>query len=214
MTKLLCCASKINTTGRLQGTESAVPSLDKPNLNISIRMFKTVSVVLALAAVVRLALSQPLPRLGGVNTAGYDFTIVCAFHFPHASNTNKASQYKNGTYKPSYGIPPASQYSHFTAEGVNLYRIRERFYPLDHSSSDTSCHTQHLVRIVDSSNGLISDRTLALAWQLMTPTLGGTIDSGFFSTYDTTVKAALNSGPNVHVIIDVVRGFLNFPMMS
>ncbi|KAI0776439.1 glycoside hydrolase superfamily [Irpex lacteus] len=114
-------------------------------------MFRTVSVVLALAAVVRLALSQALPRLGGVNTAGYDFTV-----------------YKNGTYKPSYGIPPASQYSHFTAEGVNLYRI-------------------------------------PFAWQLMTPTLGGTIDSlsGFFSTYDTTVQAALHSGPNVHVIIDV-----------
>ena len=38
----------------------------------------------------------------------------------------------------------------------------------------------------------------------MTPTLGGSIDSSFFSRYDQTVQAALNSGPNVFVIVDVV----------
>ncbi|OBZ79926.1 Large subunit GTPase 1 [Grifola frondosa] len=41
------------------------------------------------------------------------------------------------------------------------------------------------------------------AWQLMTPTLGGTIDPTFFSRYDTTVQAALSSGPDVFVIIDL-----------
>ncbi|KAI0749174.1 hypothetical protein BC629DRAFT_1598955 [Irpex lacteus] len=54
----------------------------------------------------------------------------------------------DGSFKPPYSIPPASQYSHFTAEGVNLYRIRD------------------------------------ICMALMTPTLGGSIDNGFFSTYD------------------------------
>lgn len=38
----------------------------------------------------------------------------------------------------------------------------------------------------------------------MTPTLGGTISASFFAMYDATVQAALASGPNVHVILDVV----------
>ncbi|EMD41942.1 glycoside hydrolase family 5 protein [Gelatoporia subvermispora B] len=90
-----------------------------------------------------------IPRLGGVNTAGYDFSVAT-----------------NGSFSGTGVSPPVSQYSHFTAEGANLYRI-------------------------------------PFAWQLMTPTLGGTIDSSFFSTYDTTVQAALNSGPNVYVIVDL-----------
>ena len=44
----------------------------------------------------------------------------------------------------------------------------------------------------------------AFAWQLMTPTLGGTISQSFLSRYDATVQAALNSGSDVHVIIDLV----------
>ncbi|KAH9944192.1 endoglucanase [Epithele typhae] len=39
-----------------------------------------------------------LPQLGGVNTAGYDFSVVCT-------------------------VPPADQFSHFAGEGVNLFRI-------------------------------------------------------------------------------------------
>ncbi|KAI0347834.1 endoglucanase [Trametopsis cervina] len=93
--------------------------------------------------------SSGLPRLGGVNTAGYDFSVGT-----------------DGSFKPPYSTPPSSQYTHFTAEGVNLYRI-------------------------------------PFAWQLMTPTLGGSIDNSFFSTYDATVQAALNSGPKVYVIIDL-----------
>lgn len=38
----------------------------------------------------------------------------------------------------------------------------------------------------------------------MTPTLGGSIDQTFLATYDSTVQAALNSGSNVYVIIDLV----------
>ncbi len=38
----------------------------------------------------------------------------------------------------------------------------------------------------------------------MTPTLGGPIDPVFFARYNATVQAALSSGPNVWVIIDVV----------
>ncbi|KAI0689890.1 endoglucanase [Cytidiella melzeri] len=88
-----------------------------------------------------------LPRLGGVNTAGYDFSVAT-----------------DGSFTGPFSVPPASQYTHFTAEGANLYRI---------------------------------------PWQEMTPTLGGSINSTFFSQYDTTVQQALNSGPNVHVIVDV-----------
>lgn len=40
----------------------------------------------------------------------------------------------------------------------------------------------------------------------MTPTLGGTIDNNFFNRYDATVRAALNSGSNPWVILDLVRG--------
>lgn len=42
------------------------------------------------------------------------------------------------------------------------------------------------------------------AWQLMTPTLGGTINSSFFEEYDTTVQAALSSNSDVYVIVDLV----------
>ncbi|KAI0785471.1 glycoside hydrolase superfamily, partial [Irpex lacteus] len=93
--------------------------------------------------------SGALPRLGGVNTAGYDFSVAT-----------------DGSFTGTGVTPPASQYAHFTAEGANLYRI-------------------------------------PFAWQLMTPTLGGSIDQSFLSRYDQTVQAALNSGPNVFVIVDV-----------
>lgn len=38
----------------------------------------------------------------------------------------------------------------------------------------------------------------------MTPTVGGTIDSTFFAEYDATVQAALASGDDVYVILDLV----------
>ncbi|KAI0785076.1 endoglucanase [Abortiporus biennis] len=90
-----------------------------------------------------------LPRLGGVNTAGYDFSVAT-----------------DGSFTGTGVTPPASQFPHFANEGANLFRI-------------------------------------PFAWQLMTPTVGGTINSSFFSTYDQTVQAALNSGPNVYVIVDL-----------
>ncbi|KAF8578407.1 glycoside hydrolase family 5 protein [Ramaria rubella] len=88
-----------------------------------------------------------LPPLGGVNTAGYDFSVATDGSF-------------NGT-----GVsPPPSQYAHFSGEGANLFRI-------------------------------------PFAWQLMTPTLGGTINASFLEIYDTTVQAALATG--AYVIIDL-----------
>nr|Q66NB7.2 RecName: Full=Manganese dependent endoglucanase Eg5A; AltName: Full=Carboxymethyl-cellulase 5A; Short=CMCase 5A; Short=Cellulase 5A; AltName: Full=Endo-1,4-beta-glucanase Eg5A; Flags: Precursor [Phanerodontia chrysosporium]AAU12275.2 endoglucanase [Phanerodontia chrysosporium] len=90
-----------------------------------------------------------LPRLGGVNTAGYDFSVAT-----------------DGSFTGTGVSPPVSQFSHFSSQGANLYRI-------------------------------------PFAWQLMTPTLGGTISQSFLSRYDQTVQAALNSGPNVFVIIDL-----------
>lgn len=39
----------------------------------------------------------------------------------------------------------------------------------------------------------------------MTPTVGGTINANFYSRYDTTVQAALSSGSNPYVILDLVR---------
>lgn len=41
----------------------------------------------------------------------------------------------------------------------------------------------------------------------MTPTVGGTIDNNFFNRYDATVRAALNSGSNPWVILDLVRSY-------
>lgn len=41
----------------------------------------------------------------------------------------------------------------------------------------------------------------------MTPTLGGSINETFFAEYDATVQAALASGSNVHVLLDVVSHF-------
>lgn len=87
--------------------------------------------------------------MGGVNTAGYDFSVGT-----------------DGSFTPPSVSPPASQYQHFASQGANLFRI-------------------------------------PFAWQEMTPTVGGTINSTFFSIYDTTVQQALSSGSNVHVIIDV-----------
>ncbi|TCD59883.1 Manganese dependent endoglucanase Eg5A [Steccherinum ochraceum] len=90
-----------------------------------------------------------LARLGGVNTAGYDFSVAT-----------------DGSFTGTGVTPPASQFSHFANEGANLFRI-------------------------------------PFAWQLMTPQLGGSIDQSFLSRYDATVQSALNSGPNVFVIVDV-----------
>ncbi|THH28296.1 hypothetical protein EUX98_g5893 [Antrodiella citrinella] len=90
-----------------------------------------------------------LIRLGGVNTAGYDFSVAT-----------------NGSFTGTGVSPPTAQYTHFAGEGANLFRI-------------------------------------PFAWQLMTPTLGGSIDQGFLSEYDATVQSALSSGPNVFVIVDV-----------
>ncbi|KAH0578023.1 Manganese dependent endoglucanase Eg5A, partial [Termitomyces sp. 'cryptogamus'] len=44
---------------------------------------------------------------------------------------------------------------------------------------------------------------IPFAWQLMTPTVGGAIDSSFFSRYDATVQAALNSATRPYVILDL-----------
>ncbi|KAH8119932.1 endoglucanase [Phellopilus nigrolimitatus] len=87
--------------------------------------------------------------LGGVNTAGYDFSVAT-----------------DGSFSGTGTTPPASQFPHFANEGVNIFRI-------------------------------------PFAWQLMTPTVGGDISTSFFEEYDTTVQAALSSGPDVFVIIDV-----------
>ncbi|EPT01469.1 hypothetical protein FOMPIDRAFT_100175 [Fomitopsis schrenkii] len=95
------------------------------------------------------ALGQFSTRLGGVNTAGFDFSVDTS-----------------GDYSGTPAPPPTTQYTHFTGEGANLYRI-------------------------------------PFAWQLMTPTLGGTINSTFFSEYDTVVQAALSSGSGVYVIVDL-----------
>ncbi|KAL1951468.1 hypothetical protein VTO73DRAFT_617 [Trametes versicolor] len=93
--------------------------------------------------------SSSLIQLGGVNTAGYDFSVAT-----------------DGSFTGTGVSPPPSQFTHFSSQGANLYRI-------------------------------------PFAWQLMTPNLGGPINETFFATYDQTVQAALNSGSNVHVIVDL-----------
>ncbi|KAG6911572.1 Manganese dependent endoglucanase Eg5A [Tephrocybe rancida] len=93
--------------------------------------------------------SGGLPFLGGVNIAGYDFTVKT-----------------DGSFTGRGVDPPVSQFSHFASQGVNIFRI-------------------------------------PFAWQLMTPTVGGTIDSSFFSRYDNTVQAALNAVTKPYVILDL-----------
>ncbi|KAF5352522.1 hypothetical protein D9756_006054 [Leucocoprinus leucothites] len=93
--------------------------------------------------------SGALPFVGGVNMAGYDFTV-----------------YTDGSFNGTGVDPPVSQFSHFAQQGVNIFRI-------------------------------------PFAWQLMTPTLGGTIDGTFFQRYDASVQAALNSGSSPYVILDL-----------
>ncbi|EIW87466.1 hypothetical protein CONPUDRAFT_180565 [Coniophora puteana RWD-64-598 SS2] len=102
-----------------------------------------------LSLAVSASVASALGPLGGVNTAGYDFTVTT-----------------DGSFSGTGQTPPPSQYAHFTKQGANLYRI-------------------------------------PFAWQLMTPQVGGVIDEGFFQKYDATVKAALSSGSNVHVIVDL-----------
>jgi len=63
--------------------------------------------VTALLAAVSVASAQKFSlRLGGVNTAGYDFTV----------NTT-------GFFTGTGVSPPPYQYAHFSGEGANLYRI-------------------------------------------------------------------------------------------
>jgi hypothetical protein len=49
-----------------------------------------------------------IPFLGGVNTAGYDFSVAT-----------------DGSFTGTGVSPPPSQYAHFVAQGANLFRIRE-----------------------------------------------------------------------------------------
>ncbi|KAH9948200.1 glycoside hydrolase superfamily [Amylocystis lapponica] len=100
------------------------------------------------ATLVAFAHSFPL-RLGGVNTAGYDFSVDT-----------------NGTYSGKFAVPPSNEYAHFSAEGANLYRV-------------------------------------PFAWQLMTPTLGGDINTTFFDQYNTTIQQALASNSTAYAIIDL-----------
>ncbi|GBE77813.1 Manganese dependent endoglucanase Eg5A [Sparassis crispa] len=61
----------------------------------------------ALLAAASAALAQQFPiRLGGVNTAGYDFTVTT-----------------NGSFSGTGATPPSYEYAHFSSEGANLYRI-------------------------------------------------------------------------------------------
>ncbi|KIJ68220.1 glycoside hydrolase family 5 protein [Hydnomerulius pinastri MD-312] len=50
--------------------------------------------------------SAQLPFLGGVNTAGYDFSVST-----------------DGSFTGTGVSPPTDQYTHFASEGVNLFRI-------------------------------------------------------------------------------------------
>jgi endoglucanase len=101
--------------------------------------------------------STTLPFLGGVNTAGYDFTVTT-----------------DGSFTGTGVSPPTGQYQHFASEGVNIFRI-------------------------------------PFAWQLMTPTLGGTVSSSFLAKYDATVNAALSASTAPYVIIDLHSSFLSIP---
>ncbi|RDB28878.1 Endoglucanase EG-II [Hypsizygus marmoreus] len=93
--------------------------------------------------------SSGLPFLGGVNMAGYDFSVAT-----------------DGSFTGRGVNPPVAQFAHFASQGVNVFRI-------------------------------------PFAWQLMTPTLSGTIDATFFARYDATVQVALSSGSNPYVILDL-----------
>nr|AMK37824.1 endoglucanase [Inonotus obliquus]AMK37825.1 endoglucanase [Inonotus obliquus] len=90
-----------------------------------------------------------IPFMGGVNSAGYDFSVAT-----------------DGSFKGTGVTPPPEQFTHFASQGANIFRI-------------------------------------PFAWQLMTPTVGGSINDTFFQIYDSSVQAALSSGSNVHVILDV-----------
>ncbi|KAJ4464092.1 glycoside hydrolase superfamily [Lentinula edodes] len=107
------------------------------------------SVAAASSSATSSASSSSLGFRGGVNTAGYDFSV-----------------YTDGSFSGTGVTPPSSQYAHFANQGANVFRI-------------------------------------PFAWQLMTPTVGGTIDSTFFAEYDATVQAALASGDDVYVILDL-----------
>jgi len=94
-----------------------------------------------------------LPFLGGVNLAGYDFTVTTDGSFTPCCSGSAVD-------------PPTNQIGHFASQGVNVFRI-------------------------------------PFAWQLMTPSVGGTLDNTFFTRYDRTVQAALNAATKPYVILDV-----------
>ncbi|KII94188.1 glycoside hydrolase family 5 protein [Plicaturopsis crispa FD-325 SS-3] len=110
-------------------------------------MAKTIASLSILVAAAALVRGASLPYLGGVNTAGYDFSVAT-----------------DGSFVGPPANPPVAQYQHFASQGANLFRI---------------------------------------PWQLMTPTLGGDIDQGFLSEYDSTVQSALSAPGSPYVIIDV-----------
>ncbi|KZP31157.1 glycoside hydrolase family 5 protein [Athelia psychrophila] len=93
------------------------------------------------------ALTRKYTSLSVTAKAGYDFSVST-----------------DGSFTGVGVPPPVSQYSHFAAQGVNIFRI---------------------------------------PWQLMTPTLGGSINATWFSIFDTTVQAALSASTSPYVILDL-----------
>ncbi|KAE9390576.1 cellulase-domain-containing protein [Gymnopus androsaceus JB14] len=139
-------ASSASTSSTSASTTSV--SKTSPS-STSVSSTSTSSTSAAASSAISTSSSSSLSFRGGVNTAGYDFSVET-----------------DGSFSGTGVTPPVSQYAHFADEGVNVFRI-------------------------------------PFAWQLMTPTLGGTIDSTFFAEYDATVQAALASGDDVYVIVDL-----------
>jgi endoglucanase len=68
-----------------------------------------------------------IPFLGGVNTAGYDFSVVSNAYILMHSCLTSFLQSTDGSFSGTGIDPPVSQYTHFSGQGVNLYRIREYY---------------------------------------------------------------------------------------
>ena len=81
--------------------------------------------VYALLAAVSFAQAQ-ISFLGGVNTAGYDFSVVSSIK-PHSNKevTDYNHKSTDGSFTGTGVSPPVEQFSHFSSQGVNIFRIRE-----------------------------------------------------------------------------------------
>jgi hypothetical protein len=136
--------------------------------------------------------------------AGYDFSVVSEV----LGMVEKCAEYWISSpmaLSMEQALTPPSNNSLISPNKVSIFSVfvSLNFISMYCQTAYASFHSIAFCKLRGSS--ILKPGLMALsAWQLMTPSVGGTIDNTFFQRYDATVQTALNSGSDPYVILDLV----------